>query len=265
MKQRKMRLCALLLVGVILLLTGCQTPEEPDGPGGVWADVGTTAVETTIETVPADLAYELLRETVSYANGTAILRYPVFSEEALDGRGRAVNDAVRGCVDMQYRRVGLGSLDISSFEYEIETVTVTYVSERLVSYYATGYSAIEGASHRDTVAYTVNIDVQSGMAVETKDVLTSLAPLVDALETATLLHGDEDYLATVSAETLCAAYRDDYALYPSLAYTEDSVLVMIDVLYTYGGYALYEIPAESATSFLKEGSLPMAEFDRAGE
>lgn len=198
-------------------------------------------VETETETTQSDI-------------GNITMQYPVVEPDAeSEIDADTINAIIREYMDEKRKDERLESGDPnldSEYVYKITSTDVKYSSKKFLSVVITGEYYISDSAHPTIFCYSINCDMESGEII-TPDALIRDFSVIRQLFTKgkfSLKQGQKDLLEHTNYEDMILQYRSEYGIYPDIYFTGESFGMVIELVYTLGGYALFEVPASLVSS-----------------
>ncbi len=201
--------------------------------------------QTTADSGEIDIGYEVEAKVESKKTdgGEVTIIYPTVKSKADKIDADKLNSLIKRYIDEKFEECGLSDSG-GEYSYEITETDVVLATEKLISVIVKGiYYTSEDASPT-VFAYTVNCDIKASSIIPSSDLVYDF----DKLKS--LFVGGkfklEEGLKTLLDETnygdMIMEYRAEYGIYPNVYFTPDGFGMVIDLVYTLGGYALFEIP-----------------------
>ena len=130
------------------------------------------------------------------------------------------------------------------YEYIIENTNLTYVSDTFFSAVVSGHFYAGDDAHPTVFAYGINCDLPGGRLLEPSDMILDFEKVRSAFTGGKfkLAYGEDGLMDETNYEDMITRYMPDYDIYPEVYYTKDGFGMSIELVYTLGGYALFEIP-----------------------
>ena len=216
---------------------------EPPTPG----TDGTTVTEDTNTGTEPVLTVETEKVSQNEGSATIVMIYPkVVSAGASSHSADELNIIIREYMDDRRRAERIESFG-DEYEYIVEDVDLTYVGESFISAVVKGHYYIDGSTHPTLFAYTVNCDTKKGMIVTGADLIRDFARVRNTFTNGgfRLVFGMDGLFDETNYEDMIMEYRPEYDIYPDVYYTEKGFGLAIELVYTLGGYALFEAPLSS--------------------
>lgn len=255
MKMKKFFAMLLALV-TIFALVSCT------GNEGI-GDESASESETDLPNAPVcDYTYEIkeeiivVHETEDGRKSTKVLRYPVLSGMEKEELQTSVNDALRSEAERMFilsvPDVDIYIIEDTMFNYEVSSVEVTYLSNSLISVKSSVYSMTSVSSYPNCPVYTVNIDLENGEIIDEEDIFADFNEITSRFLGGefTMVYGIEDLLSQTSYEDMILQYKSDYASYPDVYFTPDSLVICIDLVAALESSAGFAIPLSEVSDLL---------------
>lgn len=134
-----------------------------------------------------------------------------------------------------------------AYEYVIESTDITYVGGSFFSAVVVGHFYISASPHPTIFAYAINFDANECRVLSSGELINDFAAVKKSFLDGkfTLKKGMNGLLNETSYEDMFTEYRAEYDIYPGVYYTGDSFGMIIELVFTLDGYALFEIPTGS--------------------
>ncbi len=198
----------------------------------------------------------VVHETEDGRRSTKVLRYPEIGGMSDPELQAKVNSAFRDVAEKQFKHnvpdVDIYIIEDTVFNYEVSEVEVTLLDNHFVSVKNTVYSMSSNAAYPNCPVYTVNIDLASGEIIEEDEIIANFNLISSAFLAGdfTMVCGAEDLLDNTNYEDMILQYKSDYASYPELYFTPDSLGMCIGLVSALGSNACFEIAVDSITDAL---------------
>ncbi len=191
-------------------------------------------------------------ETKKTDNGQISIIYPtIVDPDGESERAELLNNMIKSYMDQMFKYDGVSS-DDGEYTYEI-TDTITAVStDDFTSIIVKGQYYIEDTPNPTVFTYTINCDIKSTDIVPSSELIYDFSKIKDLFLDGKfkLKEGNEDLLDETNYEDMIMEYRSEYGIYPSVYFTDDSFGMIIDLVYTLGGYAMFEIPYSYVSEYV---------------
>lgn len=191
-------------------------------------------------------------ETKKTDNGQISIIYPtIIDPDGESDRAELLNDMIKAYMDQMFKYDGVSSAG-GEYTYEI-TDTITAVStDDFASIIVKGQYYIEDTPNPTVFTYTINCDVKSTDIVPSSELIYDFSKIKEMFLDGKfkLKEGNSDLLDETNYEDMIMEYRSEYGIYPNVYFTEDSFGMVIDLVYTLGGYAMFEIPYSYVTDYV---------------
>ncbi len=134
-----------------------------------------------------------------------------------------------------------------AYEYIIESTDITYVNESFFSAVVVGHFYINASPHPTIFAYAINFDANECRVLTSGELINDFDAVKGSFLDGkfTLKKGMNGLLNEMSYEDMFIEYRAEYDIYPGVYYTEGGFGLIIELVFTLDGYALFEIPTGS--------------------
>ncbi len=245
-------------------ITDEPSSEVPDTPES------SEAVITGHETEPADTAAESteprpevvyeIRDVRTSLGGQSYkqLRYPELSRFGDENIRNKVNTLLSQIAEAEYASHAKGVAELlasgRTVTYEVTRSEVTYIGTELMSVRSEGVYRVSGNADERFI-YCNIIDLKTGRDVTEKNTFSNFGILINAFTEGrfTLVSGADGLLASASYAELISPYKDYalYGTYPDVYFTNDSVVIIIELGAALGYYAEFSLPLSAAEGALK--------------
>lgn len=220
-------------------------------PGNV-TDASDQNTDTEDNIIPPDtqdgISVTLETKKLNQSGAEIVMIYPKVerSAPASSYSPEAQNNAIREYMD-ERRRVMCIGMSGDEYEYIVEKTEFRYVGESFFSALVTGHFYLKDSSHPTMFAYAVNFDSVRCSVLSGEDLIRDFSRVRDSFINGKfkLIHGMDGLLDETGYEDMIMEYMPDYGRYPEVYYTENGFGLALDLVYTLGGYALFEIPRTS--------------------
>ena len=138
--------------------------------------------------------------------------------------------------------------------YEIENISVTYLSASLLSARVDGTLTVSLAHHPEPFVYTVNLDLDDLTELTSADIVKNF-DAIKALFTNgkfELVQGREGLENDITPEDMIMQYRSEYEIYPYFHFSKDKLFMNVELVYTLGSNALYSIDMSNVKKHLNK-------------
>lgn len=201
------------------------------------------------ETQIPEYTVENETEVIKTDHGDASMEYPVISSDDTDTDidTETVNALIREFIDGKLREEQLenGMFDTdASYRYEITKAETKLLSKDFMSVLVTGEYYVTDTAHPTMFAYTLNCDIKEYAILSSAELINDFSKIKEKFLDGefTLVYGDKDLMNETNYEDMILEYRTEYGIYPDIYFTEDSLGMVIDLVYLLGGYTIFEIP-----------------------
>ncbi len=258
-----MKMKKLLVVFLVLMVMLCSVScgETNDGEETKESE----SVSETVADTEAIMAYTyeikeeiiVVHETEDGRRSTKVLRYPQISGMGDASIVENVNSIFREVAEKQFKHtvpdVDIFIIEDTVFNYEVSEVEVTLLTSSFVSVKNTVYSMSSNSAYPVCPVYTVNIDLSKGEIIEEDDIISDFNLISSAFLAGdfTMTSGAEDLLDNTNYEDMILQYKSDYASYPELYFTKDSLGMSIDLVAALGSNACFEISIDDISDALQ--------------
>ena len=200
-----------------------------------------------------DYTYEIVEEIVTVhetedgRKSMKVLRYPKISGMTDAELESSVNATFAEIAAKQYT-VNVPDAEI----YIIEEVEVTFLSNSFISVKNTVYSMTAMDNYPNCPVYTVNIDLTNGNVIEEDDIFGDFNVITSGFLAGdyTMVYGADDLMDNTNYEDMILQYKSDYASYPDVYFTEDSLVICIDLVASLGTSAGFSVPISAVADSL---------------
>lgn len=210
-------------------------------------DVTETDEETAVtdDETSSDAGYTVDTEveTQKTDKGDVTIVYPVIDpgNEALDPE--LLNKLIKDYMDQKFKYDGVTDTG-SEYTYEITDTVTAVATEEFASIIVKGRYYIADTPNPTVFAYTINCDIKASAIISASDLVYDFAEIKKLFLSGkfTLAEGMDGLLEETNYEDMIMEYRAEYGVYPNVYFTESGFGMVMDLVYTLGGYALFEIP-----------------------
>lgn len=259
-------LVVLIAFAMLLCIFSCGNTngagEENESDSSAVSDSETVAESSVADDVSCPYTYEIkeeiivVHETEDGRRSTKVLRYPELFGMEDAALMENVNSLFREVAEKQFKRnvpdVDIYIIEDTVFNYEVSEVEVVLLSNSFVSVKNTVYSMSSNAAYPNCPVYTVNVDLKTGEIVEEEDIISDFNLITSAFLAGdfTMVCGADDLLDNTNYEDMILQYKSDYASYPELYFTPDSLGMCIDLVSALGSNACFEIAIDAISDAL---------------
>ena len=253
MKKLLLTVLTLALVLSVASCSGTGNGEDTDTD-----DIVTTSAADTEVSSPSvpdcDYTYEIkeeiivIHETEDGRKSTKVLRYPVISGMADEEKQNTVNSIFRDTAERQFilnvPDVDIYVIEDTVFNYEVSEVSVEYFSNSFISVKNSVYSMSGMAMYPECPVYTVNVNLESGEIID-EEVIIGEFNIISSKFIAgdfTMVSGASDLMENTNYEDMILQYKSEYASYPEIYFTADSLVLCIDLVPSLGSSASFAVP-----------------------
>ena len=264
-------ICAVIIGFIAIKSCDDDSPDETDGSGvatdSTEADTSDSEKKTGEKNTDTDKAdeseddttepaidetepgysVETEVETSQIGDGDISMQYPKI-EPTDDKRidSELINELIRDYMDLKFKNEHIDSGDVGldgNYEYEITSTNLTLQTADFLSVVVKGIYYIKDTAHPTVFAYTLNCDLKTNEIVDSEALLIDFDSIKEKFTDGKfkLTDGADDLLQETNYSDMIIEYRSDYGIYPDVYFTKDSFGMCIDLVYTLGGYALFEI------------------------
>ncbi len=204
-----------------------------------------TTDENTDTETSSDAGYvvDTTVETEKNDGGDVTIIYPVIDPDDDKINAERLNELIKDYIDQKFKYDGVAGTG-EEYTYEItETVTAVTTPE-FASIIVKGKYYIADSPSPTVFAYTINCDMKAVAIISATDLVFDYNE-VKKLFTGgkfKLVEGLETLLDETNYEDMIMEYRTEYGIYPNVYFTKTGFGMIIDLVNTLGGYALFEIP-----------------------
>lgn len=249
----KKLLAILIALAILLCVSSCgNTNDANEGnESESGSDTVTDTQEITAYTYEIKEEIIVVHETEDGRRSTKVLRYPEISGMSDAELEAKVNSIFRDVAEKEFKLnvpdVDIYIIEDTVFNYEVSEIEVALLSGSFVSVKNTVYSMSSNAAYPNCPVYTVNIDLTNGEIIEEEDIISDFNLISSAFLSGdfTMVCGAEDLLDNTNYEDMILQYKSDYASYPELYFTPDSLGMCIDLVSALGSNACFEIAIEN--------------------
>lgn len=203
--------------------------------------------DDTISDIPDDtddttVADDDTEDTDNKGNGDITIDYPTVNPD--DG---AVSDKLNALIKdymdekLQNELPGDGVVE---YQYEVKSTETMISTDEIISILVKGEYYHEDSAHPTIFAYTLNCDVKTSSIITADNLIYDFAKVKKLFTDGkfTQKEGMDGLLDETNYEDMIMEYRTEYGIYPDVYFTSDSLGIVIELVYTLGGYATFEIP-----------------------
>ncbi len=211
-----------------------ETETEPEDTDGQTSSDDGYTVDTEVETQKTD-------------NGDVTIVYPTIKDpENNDETTELLNKLIKDYMDQKFKYDGVTDTG-SEYTYEITDTVTTILTDEFASIIIKGRYYISDTPNPTVFAYTINCDIKASAIISASDLVYDFGDVRNLFLNGkfTLTEGMEGLLEETNYEDMIMEYRAEYGVYPNVYFTESGFGMVIDLVYTLGGYALFEIPYSS--------------------
>lgn len=216
-------------------------------------NIGDTVTDITASTdagappgTTSGMSVTVKTERNTAAGAEIVMIYPTVEQSVSSYSADEQNDAIREYMD-EHRRIMCMGLSGEEYEYVIEKTELKYVGETFFSALVTGHFYLSDSPHPTLFAYAVNFDAASCSVLSGESLISDFSRVRDSFTSGkfSLKYGMDGLTGEISYEDMIMGYMTDYGIYPEVYYTGDNFGLAIELVYSLGGYALFEIPRSS--------------------
>ncbi|MBQ8005167.1 MAG: hypothetical protein IJ303_02510 [Clostridia bacterium] len=256
-------LFALIIASLVLVASACS----PKTDGNV-ADTGSATGSGTTADIEApgvekcDYTYEIIEdittvhETEDGNKSMKILRYPKLSGLSDPEIENAVNAAFKKIAEDQYKTYmqdeEIYIIEGTFFNYSVDSVEIKRLTNSFVSVKNTVYLMTGYATYPSSPVYTVNIDLTTGEIIEEDDIFSDFNIISSKFLAGDFkkVYGADDLMRNTSFEDMILQYVGNHGAYPETYFTEDSLVINIDLVDALGTSAGFSLPFADAAEAL---------------
>ncbi len=260
----KKLLTALLLTALLISAASCSSIGK-NSNGDTETGTNTSETSGAIETEEEKCNYTFeIAESISTVHETEdgrksmkVLRYPVLSGISDEELEEKVNEAFREIAENKYREFvpdeEIYIIEDNMFTYEVEASEVTLLTNRFISVKNTVYSMAAMSAYPSCPAYTVNIDLTTGEIIDGEDIFADFNIITSKfiLGEFEQVYGEDALMENTTYEDMILQYKSDYENYPQVYFTDDSLVICIDLIDSLGSSAGFSAPLADLTDALK--------------
>lgn len=183
-------------------------------------------------------------ETKKTDNGQISIIYPtIIDPDGESDRAELLNSMIKAYMDQMFKYDGVSSTG-GEYTYEITDTITAFSNDEFASIIVKGQYYIEDTSNPTIFTYTINCDIKSTDIVASSELIYDFSKIRELFLNGKfkLKEGNSDLLDETNYEDMIMEYRSEYGIYPNVYFTADSFGMIIDLVYTLGGYAMFEIP-----------------------
>lgn len=212
-----------------------ETTHEGSVTSGTDANIPSPSLTVDVETVKS-----------SDSDCEITMIYPRVKSAPSSHSVSEMNSAIREYMDEKKRLACMGASD-DEYEYIIERTEIEYVGKSFFSAVVIGHFYLNGAPHPTVFAYAVNFDAESCKIVPAEELIHDFDRIKNNFLGGRfkLKEGMDELLGETNYEDMFTGYMPEYDIYPEVYYTGDGFGLAVELVYTLGGYALFEIPRSS--------------------
>lgn len=254
----------LLAIAMLLCISSCgNTNYAGDGKDGesesnFGADSETQALNYPFCPYTYEIKEEIIviHETDDGRKSTKVLRYPQIGGMDDAVLMENVNSIFREVAEKQFKQnvpdVDIYIIEDTVFNYEVSEVEITLLSNSLISVKNTVYTMSSNSAYPSCPVYTVNIDLIKGEIIEEGDIISDFNIISSAFLAGDfkMVSGAEGLLDNTNYEDMILQYKSDYASYPEVYFTPDSLGICIDLVSALGSNACFEIAIDDIADAL---------------
>ncbi len=249
----KKLLVVFLAFAMVLCVSSCGKTNDGGGIKESESFSATDSDNTLINDPVCPYTYEIkeeiivVHETEDGRRSTKVLRYPEISGMEDASVQENVNSIFRDVAEKQFKRtvpdVDIYIIEDTIFNYEVSEVEVTLLTNTFASVKNTVYSMSSNEAYPNCPVYTVNIDLEKGEIIEEEDIISDFNLISSAFLAGdfTMVSGAETLFDNTNYDDMILQYKSDYASYPELYFTPDSLGISIDLVAALGSNACFEI------------------------
>lgn len=190
-------------------------------------------------------------ETQKTVNGDVTIVYPVIdpNEDTLDSE--LLNSMIREYMDQKFKYDGGADTD-GEYRYEITDTVTALATDEFASIIVKGMHYVSDSPAPNIFTYTINCDIKASAVISASDLVYDFDGIKKLFLDGKfkLVEGMDGLLDETNYEDMIMEYRAEYGIYPNVYFTEDSFGMVIDLVYTLGGYALFEIPYSYVSDYV---------------
>ncbi len=237
------------------------TGKPSDTENGIGKETG-SATESPTETAGTDtgtsggkdkdepMTVETVTKTEGEGDVSVVMIYPeIKTNVSSKYRESELNAEIVSYMDEQ-RRIMCGASPSDAYEYIIESTDIKYTNGTFFSAVVVGHYYMNASAHPTIFAYAINFDADECRVLQPSELFKDFSTVKKAFLDGkfTLKKGMDGLLTETSYEDMFTEYRPEYDIYPGAYYTEDGFGLIIELVFTLDGYALFEIPRASLGS-----------------
>lgn len=254
-------LAVLFVLLMIFSLVYCSNPNSGDGSDTGTDTLGDSGNDTAAINNPPE--YEIKEETIVVhetedgRKSTKVLRYPVISGMEDAELQNKINSLFVDVAERQFilnvPDVDIYVIEDTIFNYDVSDVEVTYISSTFISVKNTVYSMTSVSSYADCPIYTVNIDLTTGNIIDEEDIFGDFNAITSKFLSGgfTKVYGEDSLMDNTNYEDMILQYKSDYANYPEVYFTADSLVINIDLVAALGTSAGFSVPISEIADSLE--------------
>ncbi len=144
--------------------------------------------------------------------------------------------------------------DLPEVTYEIDKISVTYLSDTFLSAVVEGMLTVSLAAHPNPFIYAINVDLEECREISSGEMLADFDKIKKLFVDGrfTLVKGLEDVGEQMSFEDMIMQYRSEYEIYPQIYFSADKLYMNIELVYALGGNAVYSIELDDVKNCLSD-------------
>ncbi|MEE0968605.1 MAG: hypothetical protein U0M06_04455 [Clostridia bacterium] len=258
MKKFFATMLACLIIFSIVSCSENRNGKDSSDSGDVTGDATTSPVEEK-----CDYTFEIIEEisavheTEDGRKSMKVLRYPKISGMPDKNIEDSVNAILYETAGKKYKEYvpdeDIYVLEDNTFSYEVENVSVTYLSNSFISVKNSVYFMTEMASYPSLPVYTLNIDLETGKEIKSADIFGDFNIITSKFIAGdfNLVYGEANLLESTNYEDMILQYKSDYESYPYVYFENGNLVVCIDLVHALGTSAGFAISANTVAEALK--------------
>lgn len=218
-----------------------SVPDTAGAPGTSGAS-DTNSGETTAS--PASGVNITTKKSTFDDNGAHVtMIYPTVS--GIDGAD-TVTGLLRDEMD-ERRREALIGMAGGEVNYTVEDTSVKLCTKSFMSLVVSGYSYVGDASHPEYFVYALNYDIKSKKLMTGSDLIKDFDAVKSSFTSGKFfpMYSQDGLLDEMTYEDMIMEYHVEYGIYPEVYYTKDNFGIAVELVYSLGGYALFETSQSS--------------------
>ncbi len=253
------KILAFIMASLMLIsFVSCSVkPGENDGPESNTDTEKAPVPDLPDYTFTVEENISTVHETEDGRRSMKILRYAQLDGMENKEIQAKVNDTLRQIAEIQYS-YNVPDEDIlimedNDFSYEVDNVEVTCLFGDFISVKNTVYFMSAMSSYPSSPVYTVNIDLITGEVVDETDIFENFNIISSKFIAGdfTQVYGIENLLNETSYEDMILQYKSSYETYPDVYFSEDGLVLCIDLADSLGSSAGFEISVDEVKEALK--------------